>query len=114
MMGPIAGASPGWMERLPEKSTIVVTPPKAAARLAASGGWVTTSARPAQFRGTGMPMWVWGFDAPREDMLAGGVNGPSRFNVQCARLGNDGDPPVLYPYIQLRRTHRARLPYRRE
>ena len=45
-----------------------------------------------------------GFDAPRQNMLAGSVNSSASFDVQCARLGNYGDPAVLHPYIQLRRT----------
>ena len=50
--------------RSPAKSTTVVTPPNAAARLAASGGCVMTSGCPAHSSGTGMEICACGSIPP--------------------------------------------------
>ena len=55
--------------RSPAKSTMVVTPPNAAARLAASGGWVITSGCPAHCSGTGMEMCACGSIPPGTTIL---------------------------------------------
>src|SRR5262249_24277580 len=51
-------------ERSPAKSTMVVTPPNAAARLAGCGGWVITCGWPAHCSGTGMEMCACGSMPP--------------------------------------------------
>src|SRR5256885_11577418 len=58
------GLVPGSRIRSPAKSTTVVTPPNAAARVAASGGCDRSSGRPPQYCGTGMAMWACGSMPP--------------------------------------------------
>src|SRR5207247_2333497 len=63
------GLVPGSRIRSPAKSTTVVTPPNAAARVAASGGCDRSSGRPPQYCGTGMAMWACGSIPPGRTIL---------------------------------------------
>ena len=69
-----------WMGRA--KSTMVVVPPKAAARLAASGDWVSTPGLPVHSWGTGVATWAWGSMPPGttifpEASMTRAASGPS-------------------------------------
>src|SRR6266550_3578840 len=63
------GLVPGSRIKSPAKSTTVVTPPNAAARVAASGGCDRSSGRPPQYCGTGMAMWACGSMPPGRTIL---------------------------------------------
>src|SRR5262249_18558888 len=61
----------------------VVTPPNAAARVAASGGCDMSSGRPDQYWGTGMAMWACGSMPPGSTIL------PSASMTRAASLGSE-------------------------
>src|SRR5438046_7940681 len=77
------GLVPGSRIRSPAKSTTVVTPPNAAARVAASGGCDRSSGRPPQYCGTGMAMWACGSIPPGRTIL------PSASMTRAASPGSE-------------------------
>src|SRR5881628_675957 len=77
------GLVPGSRIKSPAKSTTVVTPPNAAARVAASGGCDRSSGRPPQYCGTGMAMWACGSMPPGRTIL------PSASMTRAASPGSE-------------------------
>ena len=67
--GHARGVARGRQVKITREVDDRVTPPKAAARVAASGGWVMTSGFPAHISGTGMLMCACGSMPPGTTIL---------------------------------------------